>query len=264
MWMELTGEQKNPAWQENFKEGKMTRIIKADRSVVVAADVSGQWEVLKLAKAINGVKGIGGIKLGMTQIKSGVNKAVNHIREVLGSNISIIYDHQKAGNDIPPIGSSFARELRFAGVDAAILFPFAGPATQEAWTKALQDEGLGVLTGGVMTHEKFLVSEGGYIDDGAVLKIYELAVNLDVTNFIVPGTKLDWVKRIRVFLDECIGTGKYDLFAPGFIIQGGIISECGRAAGPRFHAIVGSAIYEKKTREEIHAAACEMTKQVAA
>lgn len=24
MWMELTGEQKNPAWQENFKEGKMT------------------------------------------------------------------------------------------------------------------------------------------------------------------------------------------------------------------------------------------------
>jgi orotidine-5'-phosphate decarboxylase len=96
-----------------------------------------------------------------------------------------------------------------------------------------------------MTHGQFLVSEGGYIADDAPVRIFENAYNLDVRDFVVPGTKIQWVKDLRERLTNLLGDGNYDLYAPGFISQGGDITECGQAAGPRFHAIVGSAIYNK-------------------
>ncbi len=45
----------------------------------------------------------------------------------------IIYDHQKAGTDIPDTGRNFARVVKKAGVDTVIFFPQAGPETARAW-----------------------------------------------------------------------------------------------------------------------------------
>lgn len=240
------------------------RIIPSKRSVILAADVWTIDELKDLARAMAGVRGVRGAKLGLALGLQDLMTAVNIIRDCLGEAFPVIYDHQKAGNDIPDMGKGFAKILKDSGVDAAILFPFAGPATQEAWTKACFDAGLQVLTGGVMTHAKFLESEGGYIADSAVLKIYGLACELNVRHFVVPGTKINWVTAIRRFLVTELGEGNFVLYAPGFITQKGDISECGQAAGEEWHAIVGSAIYNQITQEMMREAAIATTRQIAA
>lgn len=233
----------------------MKHCIVGKRGIVVAADVSTLDQLTGLLIAINGIPGIVGIKVGFLLAMQGLVEVVNLIRYHLGDGIDVIYDHQKAGNDIPAMGLPFAKILKKAGVDATIIFPFTGPETQRAWTEACFGEGLEVLTGGVMTHPKVLVSEGGYIDDAAVLKIYSLAAELGCRQFVVPGTKLDWVIRIREFLEQKIGQGEFSFHAPGFLTQGGDISECGKAAGNSFFPIVGRAIYDQPTFDFQRAAA---------
>jgi orotidine-5'-phosphate decarboxylase len=236
----------------------MKRIIEEDKSVIVAADISSFGELKKLAQEVRGVPGISAFKIGFRLAFKGVATVVGIIKSEFGNN-PVIYDHQKAGNDIPKMGQGFAEDLKAAGVDAVILFPFTGPKTQEMWTKACFEVGLNVMTGGIMTHEQFLVSEGGYISDNAPERIYRNACQLGVEHFIVPGNKLDWVKKIRGWLIKELGEGNFTLSAPGFITQKGIISECGLVAGPYWHAIVGSGIYGAKNIRE---AAIAVTRQI--
>jgi len=239
-------------------------IIPAKKSIIVAADVEEFGDLIRLALAVKDVNGIGGFKVGFSLGIDGLTGIVKEVKAILGHDFPVIYDHQKAGNDIPAMGSVFARKLKNAGVKAAILFPFTGPATQEAWTKSCFDEGLEVLTGGIMTHQNFLVSEGGYISDEAPERIYRLACKLGVRHFVVPGNKINWVKKIYAILVEELGEGNFTLYAPGFITQEGDISECGQAAGPSWHAIVGSAIYGKmKNPDEMKQMAITVTKMIA-
>jgi orotidine-5'-phosphate decarboxylase len=238
-------------------------LIPNSRSVIVACDVSTAAECINLVNAVRNVRGIGGFKIGIEVGLDGLCLVVESVRQILGPNTVLIYDHQKAGNDIPAMGSKFAHKLKSAGCDAAILFPFAGPETQRRWTDSCQEAGLRVIVGGIMTHEQFLVSEGGYISDDAPEQIFELACKQGVRDFVVPGTKIEWVKRLRALLVDTLGEGNYVLYAPGFITQGGDITECGKAAGSNFHAIVGSAIYEQLTEEKMREAAIRATSQLA-
>lgn len=240
------------------------QIIERDRSVVVAADVPDFDSLNTLTRNMSGIPGIGGFKLGFTMSMQGLSVAVGVVKNILGDGFPVIYDHQKGGNDIPDMGGPFAQTLMNAGVNAAILFPFTGPATQEAWTKSCLDAGLDVIVGGVMTHPKFLVSEGGYIPDDVPERIYRLACQSGVSNFVVPGNKIDWVTRVRGYLVEELGEDNFTLWAPGFITQKGDISECGQAAGKFFHAIVGSAIYKHEDTDEQRQAAFAVTSQIAA
>lgn len=238
----------------------MKKLIPYSRSVIVSADVPSRSAYHQLAQAVKGVPGISGFKIGFEVGLGGLTHVAEGIRHIFGDlPVTLIYDHQKAGNDIPEMGPKFARTIKDAGFDAAILFPFAGPQTQETWTKSCQDAGLHVIVGGVMTHPKFLVSEGGYISDNAPEQIFRLACKQGVRDFVVPGTKIRWVVYLRGVLSGILGEGNYTLYAPGFISQGGDITECGKAAGPNFHAIVGSAIYKQKTVEEMRATAFEIT-----
>jgi orotidine-5'-phosphate decarboxylase len=95
-----------------------------------------------------------------------------------------------------------------------------------------------------MTHERFLASEGGYIDDAAIEKMYTTSAFNGVSDYVVPGNKPDAIKKIRNLLLEHKVSPTF--YAPGFISQGGIINEAAAVAGPRWHAIVGRAIYESR------------------
>lgn len=219
------------------------RLIASPRSLIIAADVSGAAACADLGKSLRGVAGISAFKMGIECGLDGLGSSIDALLREYQADTLFVYDHQKAGNDIPDMGPKFAAKVKQAGCDAAILFPFAGPKTQEKWIKSCQDAGLHVLVGGVMTHENFLVSEGGYIDDAAPERIFRLAVDLGVTDFVVPGTKPQWVRRLREVIEEQLLIGSYDLYAPGFVTQGGDLTECGELAGSRFHPIVGSGIY---------------------
>jgi orotidine-5'-phosphate decarboxylase len=242
----------------------MGRFISSKKSVIVAADVQSLGDLSQLASALVDVPGIGGFKIGCTVGLRGLREAAQIVKDFLGPKFPIIYDHQKAGNDIPEMGAQFAKVIKESGVDTVILFPFTGPIAQDAWTRACFDANLHVVTGGIMTHAKFLVSEGGYVADESVERIYRTACDRGCTHFVVPGTKIDWVKRICGWLVNDLGHGNFVLYAPGFITQGGDISECGQVAGDEWHAIVGSAIYGQKTEWKRREAAIAVTRQIAA
>ena len=99
-----------------------------------------------------------------------------------------------------------------------------------------------------MTHQQFLSSEGGYLLEDAPIRILDIAVDLGVTDFVIPGNKPSSVLVYKKFLDS--KSAPYVFYAPGFITQGGRISECGQVAGESWHAIVGSAIYGAPDRRE--------------
>lgn len=128
----------------------------------------------------------------------------------------IIYDHQKAGTDIPDTGKLFARTLKGAGIDQAILFPQAGPMTLRAWVSALQDEGIRPIVGALMTHEGFLLREGGYLDDALPHRAYVESARLGVRHFVVPLTKPEVMASLRdVFPSDA------EFYSPGYGAQGG-------------------------------------------
>ena len=231
--------------------------IPYDRSVLVATDVKASL-LQKLVDDTKNVEGIGGYKIGMQlALTDGLSATVARIKDL--TSLPIIFDYQKAGNDIPKIGNTFAEICREAGVDAAILFPFGGGQTVRDWIHALQDQGVGVLVGAHMTQPEFLWDEGGVIHPEGPVRIFEQAVKAGVTDFVVPGNKVSYVEKYRTLFDELLGPGNFSLYAPGFITQGGSISEMAQVAGPNWHAIVGSGIYKAT---DMRAAAIEATSKI--
>ncbi len=236
------------------------RIIQADKSIVFAADVQPH-KFRGNIEELEGVEGLGGVKIGFeVGLGRGLRRSVDDVLEV-NEKLSVIYDHQKAANDIPETGMNFARAMRVARVDAAILFPFTGPKTQDRWINELKERNIAVIQGAEMTHEKIRASEGGYIIDAAFHRMFAKAVELGVRDFVVPGNKPDKVVEYKAVFDSEIGEGHYTLWAPGFINQGGDLSETGAVAGPRFNAIVGSAIYNAPN---IHEAAVNLGQKMLA
>ncbi|MFH0799191.1 MAG: orotidine 5'-phosphate decarboxylase / HUMPS family protein [Pseudomonadota bacterium] len=214
-------------------------IIDIPRSIIPACDCDAlRYEAL--VKATADLPGIGGYKLGFVLALSiGLPKAVEIARR--HTKKTLIYDHQKAGTDIPDTGKAFARVCREAGINAVILFPQAGPETERAWIDYALGEEMGVIVGGLMTHKKYVRSDGGYIADEAIIEMYEKAANLGVNDYVVPGNNPEAIKKIRAML---VREHSHPVFySPGFVAQGGEISEAAAAAGESYHAIVGRGIY---------------------
>ncbi|MFC1755327.1 hypothetical protein ACFL96_18385, partial [Thermoproteota archaeon] len=159
----------------------------------------------------------------------------------------------------PADGKKFAHQMFNAGVDAAILFPQAGPIVLSEWVKALQDRDVGVIVGGEMTHPAYLNKDGGYIKDDAPERMYTYAAVRDVNNFVVPGNKPESITKYRRLVEEKLDEPAV-YWSPGLITQGGDVSEAADAAGEFFCAIVGGGVkdpqgrkdYSKVTTEERH------------
>jgi orotidine-5'-phosphate decarboxylase len=219
------------------------KIIGMDRSIIPACDVETIEEFEELVKQTADVKGIGGFKVGFELgLGYGLPKVVETVRKY--SDKPIIYDHQKAGTDIPDTGRNFARVCKKAGIDTVILFPQAGPETGRAWIYHALDNGLKVIVGGRMTHPAYTVSEGGFITDEGALEMYRIAVRAGINNFVAPGNKPDVIKQVKELI-EAEGVSPV-FYAPGFVAQGGKIEEAAKVAGERWHAIVGKGIYKAK------------------
>ncbi len=235
----------------------MGKLIRYNQSIIPACDVEQISDLERLIEQTCDVEGIGGYKTGsILTIRYGLPTLVEAVRKF--TDLPVIYDHQKAMTDIPDLGKDFATAVKESGADALIGFPQSGPATQEAWIKACKDVGLEVLIGGEMTHPKYKRSEGGRIADETLDEIYLSGARLGVNNFVVPGNKPERVAHYRSILQPIVG-GSISLYAPGFVAQGGVITDVAKAAGDSWHAIVGRAIYGAK---DIHAAAKEMASRL--
>ena len=228
--------------------------MKRDRSVIPACDVGSLEELERLVDATFSVEGVGAYKVGFgLALRYGLPAVCQSIRS--RTDLPIIYDHQKAATDIPDTGELFAQVCKDAGIDAIILFPQAGPETERVWIEACKGKGLGVIVGGEMTHPSYKLSEGGWLDDGAIVRIYEAAKAQGIRDFVVPGNKPDRITYYAELLKDCEPV----FYSPGLVAQGGEITESAKAAGDRWHAIVGRGIYRA---EDMGAAARELTKSL--
>lgn len=237
--------------------GKLEQtIIYKDKSVIPACDVKTLEQFEDLVKQTADIDGIGAYKLGFgLGLRYGLPRVVETARK--HTNKPLIYDHQKAATDIPDTGKDFAELNKESGIDAVILFPQAGPETERAWIYHALDNGLKVIVGGRMTHPAYAVSEGGFISDEGALEMYRIAARIGVRDFVVPGNKPETIKQVR---DVVEAEGVEPVFyAPGFIAQGGNISDAAKVAGDRFHGIVGRGIYASG---DMRKAAIEHTSQL--
>lgn len=221
-----------------------------DKSIMPACDVPTLEKLQQLVKSTADVKGISSYKVGLELvIPFGLRNVIKTVREY--SEKPVIYDHQKAATDVPFVGEKFIQACN--GADAVIIFPQAGPKTEEAFIKAAQDNGMGIIVGGEMTHPAYLASDGGYLQDDTPNRIYTIAAEMGVTDFVVPGNKPDKIQKYRELL-EAKGI-KPVFYSPGLVAQGGEITASAKAAGARWHAIVGRGIYAqedmKKAAEEL-------------
>jgi len=232
------------------------KIIKIDRSVIPACDVSTIEEFEDIIKNTADIEKIGGYKVGFTLgLTYGLPKVVEIARKYTDK--ALIYDHQKAGTDIPDTGKDFAKVCKKSGIDTIILFPQAGPETERAWIYHALDNDLKVIVGGRMTHAAYAVSEGGFITDEGALEMYRIGARAGVTDFVVPGNKPEVIQQVK---DLIMAEGVSPIFySPGFVAQGGSLSDAAKVAGDRFHGIVGRGIYAAKDKRQ---AAIELTSKL--
>jgi orotidine-5'-phosphate decarboxylase len=207
-------------------------------SLIPALDDPDLTRLDKLVQAVGSHPLLSGYKVGFTLgLTHGLPRVVETIRR--HSDKPIIYDHQKAATDIPATGKLFARTLKSAGVDTAILFPQAGPETLRHWVAALFEENMKVLVGGIMTHPAYLQSEGGYLSDEGTVDIYRLSHQLGVRGFVVPLTKPREAQRV---VEQAQLGSDCEFYSPGFGAQGGDVT-----AFPfvrTHHLIVGRALLQ--------------------
>ena len=107
-----------------------------------------------------------------------------------------------------------------------------------------------------MTHQAFLKEAGGFIDDNAPKRMYEIAASMGVVDFVIPGNKpeksLEYVNLIKNKIKNPV------FYSPGLITQGGSISDLAKKLDS-WHAIIGRAIYEAK---DMRKAAEEFAKEL--
>lgn len=184
---------------------------------IPALDCLDLQEAERVVAAVASHEHLYGFKVGFgLGLAHGLPAVVQMIRR--HSDRPVIYDHQKAGTDIPETGTLFARTLRQAGIDEAILFGQAGPATLEAWIQALRQERLKVIVGTLMTHPAFLQAEGGFLADAFPEQVFRLARANAVGAFVVPLTKPALVRHL---LERHPAGPDAEFYSPGFGAQGG-------------------------------------------
>jgi orotidine-5'-phosphate decarboxylase len=236
-------------------------MLEIDRpmGIIPACDVP-IGKISKVAEATTDIQNISALKIGgITALEYGLADVIETVKDY-NDGIPIIFDYQKAGNDIPDMGQLFAETVYSAGADAVIIFPFAGIKTEKSWIRACQDAGLIVYVGGHMTHPGFLAKDGGFISDPSL--IYQIAAEMGVQRFVVPGNHPELVRKYRQLLTSGVPGGKFRLVAPGFLTQGGNISETGLEAGPCWDAIIGRAITRHDSVADMRTAIIQMIKQI--
>lgn len=211
--------------------------------ILVSLDTVSRSELSRIVNETSDVEGVCGYKIGaLCSLALGLREVVETVRAVTSKRI--VYDHQKAGNDIPDITRKLVRLTAESGADAFILFPFAGPETMRAAVEESFERSLTIIVGAHMTHPSFTFADGGFMRESEIERIFETAVSLGVKDFVLPGNQPEVAAR---YADELTRSVKMPTFwSPGFGRQGGVISEFARqlAGKGRLVPIVGRSVYE--------------------
>jgi orotidine-5'-phosphate decarboxylase len=217
-------------------------VFLADRGIVLACDVDNLDILASLIERSRFQKGVVGYKIGFSlALRYGLRQTAETIRSA--TDLPVIYDHQKGGTDVPQMGEPFARCCSEAGINGVIIFPHAGPETMRAFVDAVKSHSMVPIVGVVMTHARYLSSQGGFINDDAPSKICSQALDMGVKHFVLPGNKLEYLQRYSKEISSKT-SAKISALMPGIGAQGGHIRLAFESTNLACqYAIIGSAIY---------------------
>ena len=224
--------------QDNQSTDNLFRLT---HGIIPALDNATLDGVLKTVEACAAIEGVVGFKIGLTTaLQLGLSKAVSTIREI--TDLPIIYDHQKAGADIPDMGEKFCKIAAESGVNGLILFPLAGPSAVTSFVGSAIKNNIVPLVGGDLPIEDYTKSGGGYVVDEALGDIFARSIGIGAKYFIVPGKTPEKVRSHSISLREKME--KPSIIIPGIGALGGNISDCFAAApGCNAYAVIGRGIY---------------------
>jgi len=216
-------------------------LFRQSHGVIPACDVDSIDELKRLVERTDSIEGIVGYKLGLTgTLRLGLGALVRAVREY--TDLPLLYDHQKAGPDIPDMATKLVKLCCEAGVEGLILFPLAGPGAVRSFVGESLLQELVPIVGAALPLPDFLVSGGGFVADDAPERLYRQAAELGADHFVVPAAEAAAVERYARQLRGMVSHPS--LIMPGIGALGGSITEAfAAAAGCRAYAIVGRAIY---------------------
>jgi orotidine-5'-phosphate decarboxylase len=215
--------------------------LKTTHGILLALDMESLDEMRRVVEATTRIDGIVGYKVGLTAaLRLGLASAVKLLRTV--TDLPLVYDHQKAGPDVPEMAAKFASTCKEAGVNGLILFPIAGPRAVVEFAGNAYKQRLMPIVGGDLPFPDYNASGGGYVIDDALDKIFHKAIEIGVDHFVIPGNTPNKVRHHARWLLQKLE--QPTLFVPGIGPSGGSIPETfGAAPGCRVYAVVGRAIY---------------------
>jgi orotidine-5'-phosphate decarboxylase len=217
--------------------------IKRDKSIVISCDIESIEDLIKIVSQTYDIEEVSGYKIGFSlALRYGLPYVVSEIRKITEK--SIIYDHQKGGTDVPHMSKIFSNLLKTTNIDYAILFPLCGPSSETSWIEALKEVGITPIVGAIMTINDFLSSNGGFIEDNAPLKIFKIAAQLGVKDYVLPGNNYQLLEKYKKEIDAIVDSPIY--YLPGIGEQGGEISICSKIMKKKWHVIIGRSIYKSK------------------
>lgn len=208
--------------------------------IVSALDVDTIDIACRLIEQLSDVEGIDGFKIGaQLALEHGLGEAVKRLQTV--TSLPLMYDHQKAGLDVPSNAAGFAASVAAAKLTSVIVFPVAGPTAVQAFVGALLDHGLKPIVGAALPIDDYFISGGGWLDDQVLFGVLDLAVKCGAASLVVPGGRSGTLRAIvghfgeipdLEFLVPGVPTGRGEL--------GPVLAEAGRH---RARAVIGRAIY---------------------
>ncbi|MGE0744513.1 MAG: orotidine 5'-phosphate decarboxylase / HUMPS family protein [Rhodospirillales bacterium] len=215
--------------------------LKTTHGIVPALDADTLDGIAKVVASTTRIEGVVAYKVGLTAtLRLGLEGAIRMLRAI--TDLPLIYDHQKAGPDVPDMAAKFAATCKAAGADGLILFPIAGPRAVDEFVGHSHQNRLMPVVGGDLPLPDYNVSGGGYIADDALGRIFERAIGHGADHFVVPANVPEKVAAHARTLLERID--QPTLFLPGIGALGGSIAAAFAAAkGCRCYAVVGRAIY---------------------
>ncbi len=211
----------------------------APLGVVPSLDLDSVESLFNVIEQTCKVPGITEYKLGGGPLRIALDEVVKRIRDI--TDIPILYDHQKAGMDMPDNAKPYVEKCHEAGVDGLLLFPVAGPEAVRQFVGRTIDAGMIPVAGGDILLPDYAISDGGFVADDAWERIVEIAGGIGGRHFVMPA-KRDKVESRTRWLCEIVDQPV--IYIVGFGPLGGRIDEAFAAAkgAPALRAIVGRSI----------------------
>ena len=163
----------------------MAKKLKGDMGIVPALDIDSHEHLERVVRETSKREGVAGYKLGLTSVLHfGLRESVRRLRDL--TDLPIIYDHQKAGPDMPDMAKKYTALCKEADVDGLILFPVAGPTAVDSFVGEAIRADLTPFVGGEIPVPDYGVSGGGYMLDDALDRILVRAVQNKSDHFVLP------------------------------------------------------------------------------